>query len=96
MPAKMPDQPLGRRSGRQNDGNRPRRPPVLSERGKSDKIRAASGFIWRIPVQMGNPGPGIPPGRVKSLHDARRQFDSLVVTGVQTNEQRDSFAIKFC
>ena len=43
--------PLGRRSGCQDYGSRPRRQAVLSERGKSAKIHAGSGFIWRISVK---------------------------------------------
>jgi hypothetical protein len=31
---------------------RPRHPPVLPERRKSEKIHAGSGFIWRISVQI--------------------------------------------
>jgi len=34
----------------QGDGSRPRRPPVLPERGNSANIRRCSGFIWRIPA----------------------------------------------
>jgi hypothetical protein len=30
---------------------RPRHPPVLPERRKSEKIHAGSGFIWRISVK---------------------------------------------
>jgi hypothetical protein len=32
------------------DGSRPCHPPVLPERRKSAKFRAASGFIWGIPA----------------------------------------------
>jgi hypothetical protein len=34
------------------EGSRPRHPPVLPERGKSAKIHAGSGFIWRISAYM--------------------------------------------
>jgi hypothetical protein len=34
------------------DGSRPRRRPVLPERGESAKMHAKSGVIWGIPVQV--------------------------------------------
>ena len=52
MPAKMGQiSPLGRRSGCQDYGRRPRRQAVLSKRGNSAKIDPGLGFIWGIPVQ---------------------------------------------
>jgi hypothetical protein len=51
MPAKMAQiSPLGRRSGCQDYGRRPRRQAVLSKRGNSAKIHPGLGFIWGIPV----------------------------------------------
>jgi hypothetical protein len=51
MPAKMAQiSPLGRRSGCQDYGRRPRRPAVLSKRGNSAKIHPSLGFIWGIPA----------------------------------------------
>ena len=53
MPAKMAQiSPLGRRSGCQDYGRRPRRQAVLSKRGNSAKIHPGLGFIWGIPVKM--------------------------------------------
>jgi len=50
MPAKMAQiSPLGRRSGCQDYGRRPRRQAVLSKRGNSAKIHPGLGFIWGIP-----------------------------------------------
>ena len=43
--------PLGRRSGCQDYGRRPRRQAVLSKRGNSAKIHPGLGFIWGIPVK---------------------------------------------
>jgi hypothetical protein len=43
--------PLGRRSGCQDYGRRPRRPAVLSKRGNSAKIHPSLGFIWGIPAK---------------------------------------------
>ena len=52
MPAKMAQiSPLGRRSGCQDYGRRPRRQAVLSKRGNSAKIHPGLGFIWGIPAQ---------------------------------------------
>jgi len=51
MPAKMAQiSPLGRRSGCQDYGRRPRRNAVLSKRGNSAKIHPGLGFIWGIPA----------------------------------------------
>jgi hypothetical protein len=51
MPAKMAQiSPLGRRSGCQDYGRRPRRQAVLSKRGNSAKIHPGLGFIWGIPA----------------------------------------------
>ena len=44
--------PLGRRSGCQDYGRRPRRQAVLSKRGNSAKIHPGLGFIWGIPVNV--------------------------------------------
>ena len=44
--------PLGRRSGCQDYGRRPRRQAVLSKRGNSAKIHPGLGFIWEIPDYM--------------------------------------------
>ena len=55
MPAKMARSALGRRSGCQDYGSRPRRQAVLSERRKSAKIQPGLGFIWRIPDYSGRP-----------------------------------------
>jgi hypothetical protein len=53
MPAKMAQiSPLGRRSGCQDYGRRPRRQAVLSKRGNSAKIHPGLGFIWGIPDGM--------------------------------------------
>jgi hypothetical protein len=53
MPAKMAQiSPLGRRSGCQDYGRRPRRQAVLSKRGNSAKIHPGLGFIWGIPVHL--------------------------------------------
>ena len=53
MPAKMAQiSPLGRRSGCQDYGRRPRRQAVLSKRGNSAKIHPGLGFIWGIPAEM--------------------------------------------
>jgi hypothetical protein len=41
--------PLGRHSGCQDYGRRPRRQAVLSKRGNSAKIHPGLGFIWGIP-----------------------------------------------
>ena len=50
MPAKMAQiSPLGRRSGCQDYGRRPRRQAVLSKRGNSAKIHPGLGFIWESP-----------------------------------------------
>ena len=50
MPAKMAQiSPLGRRSGCQDYGRRPRRQAVLSKRGNRAKIHPGLGFIWGIP-----------------------------------------------
>jgi hypothetical protein len=43
--------PLGRRSGCQDYGRRPRRQAVLSKRGNSAKIHPGLGFIWGIPAK---------------------------------------------
>jgi len=43
--------PLGRRSGCQDYGRRPRRQAVLSKRGNSAKIHPGLGFIWGIPEE---------------------------------------------
>jgi hypothetical protein len=52
MPAKMAQiSPLGRRSGCQDYGRRPRRQAVLSKRGNSAKIHPGLGFIWGIPAK---------------------------------------------
>jgi hypothetical protein len=68
MPAKMAQiSPLGRRSGCQDYGRRPRRQAVLSKRGNSAKIHPGLGFIWGIPVQT----PKAPRGCV---HPARKQI----------------------
>jgi hypothetical protein len=57
MPAKMAQiSPLGRRSGCQDYGRRPRRQAVLSKRGNSAKIHPGLGFIWGIPVYNANDG----------------------------------------
>ena len=56
MPGKMAQiSPLGRRSGCQDYGRRPRRQAVLSKRGNSAKIHPGLGFIWGIPVNI-SPG----------------------------------------
>jgi hypothetical protein len=59
MPAKMAQiSPLGRRSGCQDYGRRPRRQAVLSKRGDSAKIHPGLGFIWGIPVcRIAHTGP---------------------------------------
>jgi hypothetical protein len=55
MPAKMAQiSPLGRRSGCQDYGRRPRRQPVLSKRRNSAKIHPGLGFIWGIPDKLIN------------------------------------------
>jgi hypothetical protein len=55
MPAKMAQiSPLGRRSGCQNYGRRPRRQAV---RGNSAKIHLSLGFIWGIPVESNSCDP---------------------------------------
>ena len=55
MPAKMAQiSPLGRRSGCQDYGRRPRRQAVLSKRGNSAKIHPGLGFIWGIPDYIFN------------------------------------------
>jgi hypothetical protein len=59
MPAKMAQiSPLGRRSGCQDYGRRPRRQAVLSKRGDSAKIHPGLGFIWGIAVcRIAHTGP---------------------------------------
>ena len=53
MPAKSAQiSTLGRRSGCQDYGRRPRRQAVLSKRGNSAKIHPSLGFIREIPVKM--------------------------------------------
>jgi hypothetical protein len=69
MPAKMAQiSPLGRRSGCQDYGRRPRRQAVLSKRGNSAKIHPGLGFIWGIPVQAIPPAtPLVKDGKLRAL-----------------------------
>ena len=53
MPGKMArSAPLTAVRAARGSGSRPRRQPVLPERGKSAKIRATSGVIRGIPVEV--------------------------------------------